>query len=68
MRDGVYSVSRYYLRLREITRQAAIDLFIGNEQSPELIMLCNGSGLESSSLRVVIDFITVLFCLMMKDM
>ncbi|CAH8561145.1 unnamed protein product [Schistosoma haematobium] len=52
MRDGVYSVSRYYLRLREITRQAAIDLFIGNEQSPELIMLCNGSGLESSSLQV----------------
>ncbi|KAK4471213.1 hypothetical protein MN116_004662, partial [Schistosoma mekongi] len=52
MRDGVYSVSRYYLRLREITRQAAIDLFIGNEQSPELIMFCNGSGLESSSLQV----------------
>ncbi|KAH8878175.1 Phosphatidylinositide phosphatase SAC2 [Schistosoma japonicum] len=42
----------YYLRLREITRQAAIDLFIGNEQSPELIMFCNGSGLESSSLQV----------------
>lgn len=52
--------SSYYLRLREITRQAAIDLFIGNEQSPELIMLCNGSGLESSSLQVRI--ISSSFC------
>nr|CAH8849429.1 unnamed protein product [Trichobilharzia regenti]CAH8849435.1 unnamed protein product [Trichobilharzia regenti] len=52
MRDGVYSVSRYYLRLREITRQAAIDLFIGNEQSSELTMFCDESGLESTSLQV----------------
>ncbi|CAH8527190.1 unnamed protein product [Heterobilharzia americana] len=39
MRDGVYSVSRYYLRLREINQS-------------EMTMFCNGSGLESASLQV----------------
>ncbi|CAL8087034.1 unnamed protein product [Calicophoron daubneyi] len=51
MRDGVSSVNRYYLRFREIVRQAAIDLLLGNEDSPELILIRSGAGVESASMQ-----------------
>ncbi|CAH8621923.1 unnamed protein product [Dicrocoelium dendriticum] len=51
VRDGVSSMNRYYLRFREITRQAAIDLLLGNDDSPELILIRNGAGLEAASIQ-----------------
>ncbi|TPP66432.1 Phosphatidylinositide phosphatase SAC2, partial [Fasciola gigantica] len=52
MRDGVSSMNRYYLRFRELARQAAIDLFLGHDDSPELVLFRSGAGLKSASLQV----------------
>ncbi|KAF6768501.1 hypothetical protein AHF37_06380 [Paragonimus kellicotti] len=51
MRDGVSSMNRYYLRFRELARQAAIDLLLGNDASPELTLICDGAGLEAASIQ-----------------
>ncbi|TGZ50039.1 hypothetical protein CRM22_010886 [Opisthorchis felineus] len=51
VRDGVSSMNRYYLRFRELARQAAIDLLLGNETSAELALIRSGAGLEAASIQ-----------------
>ncbi|KAL5968470.1 Phosphatidylinositide phosphatase SAC2 [Taenia solium] len=47
MKDGVSSMSRYYQRVGEIKRQAAIDLLLGHTNSPELRFLQNCSPADA---------------------